>query len=78
MSNPICLRCGCCTMYWEECWNCDEGYSSHDCGEDCCCCDDPEPNVTCDICGGKGGYYVCDCDEKGRHALRTVEQGAAQ
>lgn len=41
---------------WVECWNCDEGYSGHDCGEDCCCCLDPEDNVICDICRGKGGW----------------------
>jgi len=40
-----------------DCWNCgDEGYSHHDCGEDCCCCLWPEDNVVCDICNGKGGW----------------------
>ena len=42
-----------------DCWNCEDGYSHHDCGEDCCVCADPEPNVRCDICRGKGGYYLC-------------------
>ena len=41
---------------WVECWNCDDGYSGHDCGEDICCCLDPEDNVICDICRGKGGW----------------------
>ena len=46
---------------WRGCWNCGgEGYSDHDCGEDCCCCADPEDNVLCDICDGAGGFYVCD------------------
>lgn len=45
--------------YWCECWNCDEGYSDHDCGEDCCVCFHPENNVRCDICNGKGGWYRC-------------------
>lgn len=41
---------------WIECWNCaGEGLSDHDCGEDTCCCIDPEPNVPCDICEGAGG-----------------------
>lgn len=45
---------------WKECYNCDEdGFSDHDCGEDCCCCLHPEPNVVCDICEGHGGWYVC-------------------
>lgn len=42
------------------CWQCGgEGFSDHDCGEDCCCCLNPENNVRCDICEGKGGYEVC-------------------
>ena len=44
---------------WIECWNCEDGYSDHDCGDDCCCCADPEPNVRCDICRGKGGWFRC-------------------
>ena len=42
-----------------ECWNCEDGYSDHDCGEDCCCCLNPEPNVRCDICDGLGGWKIC-------------------
>lgn len=40
----------------ECCWACDgEGYV-HDCGEDCCCCLNPEIDYCypCDECGGKG------------------------
>lgn len=45
---------------WCECWQCDAtGVSGHDCGEDCCCCLDPEDNMRCDICGGKGGWWRC-------------------
>lgn len=44
---------------WRDCYNCDEGYSHHDCGEDCCCCLDPEDNVVCDICDGDGGWWAC-------------------
>ena len=34
-----------------ECPNCGgTGYSSHDCGEDCCACVDPQDNVRCDWC----------------------------
>jgi len=44
---------------WQDCWNCGgERYSHHDCGEDTCCCLDPEDNVLCDICRGKGGWNV--------------------
>jgi hypothetical protein len=45
---------------WVDCWRCGgEGYSEHDCGEDCCVCLHPEPNVRCDICHGKGEYPLC-------------------
>lgn len=53
-----CPKCGS-SMMWEDCDQCDEGYSHHDCGEDTCCCLDPYDNVTCDTCGGTGGIYVC-------------------
>lgn len=54
-------KCGTCGREKEavECTNCDEGYSGHDCGDDSCCCADPEPNVTCDICNGRGMYEAC-------------------
>lgn len=57
-SPPACA-CGT-AKAWRDCWNCDEGLSGHDCGEDCCCCLDPEDNVRCDICAGKGGFFVCE------------------
>lgn len=45
---------------WCECWSCGgEGYSGHDCGEDCCVCLIAEDNVRCDICNGKGGWWRC-------------------
>ena len=41
-----------------ECWACGgEGFVLGDCGEDTCCCADPEtqhPMVRCETCGGKG------------------------
>lgn len=55
-----CPRCGEESIWWIDCPNCGgSGFSSHDCGEDCCVCIDPEPNVVCDWCGGKGGHEVC-------------------
>ncbi len=64
--NPdfkLCPVCRCCEMvtHYVDCTNCEDGYSGHDCGEDCCCCLDPEPNVVCDICEGKGGWTVEYC-----------------
>ncbi|MGZ6446905.1 MAG: hypothetical protein ACXWRA_02650 [Pseudobdellovibrionaceae bacterium] len=40
---------------WITCWQCD-GHClvGHDCGEDTCCCLEPEDNVVCDVCD------VCD------------------
>jgi len=57
--DAYCRECGS-SMTWEDCWNCGgEGYSHHNCGEDCCCCLYPEDNVLCDICNGEGGYWIC-------------------
>ena len=64
--DPVCPFCGS-AMEWEDCWNCDDGYTDHDCGEDCCCCADPEPNVRCDVCGGHGGYLQCVNLESEQH-----------
>ena len=42
---------------WEVCWECGgEGVNGHDCGEDCCPCLEPEENMTCQTCDGKGGW----------------------
>lgn len=57
--EEACERCGH-AKWWADCWNCGgEGFSHHDCGEDCCCCLNPEDNVLCDICEGAGGFKVC-------------------
>jgi hypothetical protein len=53
-----CARCGS-SCYYRDCWNCEDGYSHHNCGDDCCCCAFPEPNVVCDICDGDGGWNCC-------------------
>lgn len=57
-AEHLCEKCGN-EKYWRDCLNCDEGYSDHDCGEDCCCCLNPEDNVVCDICEGDTGWYQC-------------------
>lgn len=53
-----CGRCGS-SLEFRECGNCDDGYVGHDCGEDCCCCADPEDNVACEICHGNGTIAHC-------------------
>lgn len=58
MSYP-CPECGA-EMTRVECWECGgEGVSGHDCGEDTCCCMDPDDNMTCELCNGKGGWPDC-------------------
>jgi hypothetical protein len=55
---PMC-ECGS-EKFWRECWDCGgEAYTHHDCGEDCCCCLDPEDNVLCETCEGACGWYQC-------------------
>lgn len=53
-----CARCGSSCDY-EHCGQCEDGFSDHDCGDDCCCCLYPEPNVVCDLCDGYGGWHNC-------------------
>jgi hypothetical protein len=68
--DELCPRCKCCSTDWQDCHDCGgEGYSHHDCGEDSCCCADPEDNVACGTCQGKGGWTIClgSCDELGHH-----------
>jgi hypothetical protein len=57
--EPTCPRCGG-DKEWNECEACGgEGIDGHDCGEDSCCCADPEENVTCSTCFGQGGWWAC-------------------
>jgi hypothetical protein len=42
---------------WVDCDLCGgDGVGGHDCGEDTCCCLEPEDNVVCHQCNGKGGW----------------------
>lgn len=53
---PVCFG----PMDREPCWQCDGEGGWHDCGEDCCCCADPdEIDIWCDECDGEGEYLVC-------------------
>lgn len=61
-----CLACGA-DATWVECTRCVDGFTGHDCGEDTCCCADPEDNVECDVCDGDEGWYLCtnrDCSTR--------------
>lgn len=57
-NEAYCNRCHS-DATWVDCEQCEDGYSHHDCGEDTCCCLDPENNVECDVCDGDGGWYIC-------------------
>ena len=49
-----------------------DGVYGHDCGEDCCCCLDPEENEPCDLCGWRGWFKACsgNCGEDGHERGR--------
>ena len=58
-SRPAVCECGT-EKEWRDCWDCGgECFTYHDCGEDCCCCLDPEDNVPCYTCEQKGGWFQC-------------------
>lgn len=53
-----CARCGS-SIDTEPCEYCEDGYDGHDCGEDCCCCLEPEDNMICQYCDGSGVWHCC-------------------
>ena len=67
-----CPRCKCCDMIWEDCWNCG-GEGGRD-GDDLMSEDplwySPDDFEICDVCEGKGGFWICDCDENGKHETK--------
>lgn len=54
---PICRE----VMVVEVCWFCYGAGGFHDCGEDACCCRDPDGdlNEPCMECDEHGEYLVC-------------------
>lgn len=57
--DPPCPDCGG-DAEWVACEGCGgEGVAGHDCGEDTCCCVDPQDNLECQICEGWGGWWSC-------------------
>jgi hypothetical protein len=64
----ICPVCGTC-MEWEDCWNgCDDGY--FDMYEEDPLWYDEDDVEVCDICEGRGGYWVCP--NAGKHPKEEV------
>lgn len=74
-----CARCGS-SVFSEHCDQCEDGYSGHDCGEDCCCCAFPEDNIPCDYCRGRGVWHRCMsspdwCNANPMPGRENVERG---
>jgi hypothetical protein len=67
MFNPICPRCGCCEMFWEDCWSCGGEGIHDDLFEEDPLWYDPGDYEICNECEGKGGFWLCDCDKNGKH-----------
>lgn len=60
ISESICPKCNQDSCRKRSCDQCGgEGYSDHDCGDDCCACLYPENNVHCDVCDKKGWLEWC-------------------
>ena len=70
-----------CNLVGSECDDCDGEGGYHDCGEDSCCCLDPdEPNETCGRCHGTGHVEWCPewseqrpCTKKEWKTVKTWE-----
>ena len=75
-----CPYCGS-SVSWQDCDACGgSGFSGHECGEDTCCCLDPEDNVECDICNGEGGWYEClgGCGNKAPKPIEIAAEVPSQ
>lgn len=77
-----CARCGS-SMGWEDCGNCYEGYTGHDCGEDCCMCEYPIDNVPCGVCSGYEGWNFCCsspewCEANPIKGRESIERGKVE
>ena len=78
--KQLCEQCGCCELVSDPCEQCGgDGVYGHDCGEDCCCCLDPEENEECDLCVGRGYFMHCagNCEENG-HARAVADEDQDQ
>lgn len=57
-----CARCGS-SCYWQDCWNCEDGYCGSDCIDDLChggeCIHGDSGQIICDICHGYSGWQMC-------------------
>lgn len=54
-----------CNGAWHPYFDCEDGYVEGECGEDSCCCVDPQLEhglVMCSACRGRGGWPCPDAD----------------
>ena len=59
MTDECCLIC-CAPLVPESCYQCMGAGGFHDCGEDTCCCLDPDEITNiCEVCEGEGEYLSC-------------------
>lgn len=80
LGEELCPICECCSFSSVPCEQCDgDGVWGHDCGEDTCCCLDPEENESCHICEGNGGFMTClgGCDFDKRERHKPIEERQA-
>ena len=71
--RQMCPFCKCCEVMSEPCEQCGgDGVFGHDCGEDTCCCLEPEENEDCELCFGLGYFKMCigGCDGQTIHGGR--------
>ena len=67
--DETCAICGS-FMFWEDCWNgCEDGYL--DCFEEDPMWYDEGDVRICDVCEGKGGFYICSNTKNHPTATRT-------
>src|SRR3989304_1127970 len=61
-------------------WPCGGGGDEHNCGEDSCCCAEPEfdDRVVCNQCGGAGGWPCRACKVRLPCPPRTRAGGGAR
>lgn len=72
--EPACAKCGS-ELEWIDCDTCGcTGFDGHECGEDTCCCAEPEDNRQCGTCEGNGGWSLCPNRTRADHATPTPQE----
>jgi hypothetical protein len=52
---------------WVTCWECRGEGGFHDCGEDTCCCLEPDLNEDCPTCKGEGEVHCEGAEAMGHY-----------